>query len=116
MGLHTHVKTAVQPDVKTCCHWEGSTLVLFVLGKPSSKKDAIGKIKGHQLKISVTAAPEGGKATDHMVKFLAKEFGVSSKQIEVVFGQTNVNKLLRIQSPQTLPALIQAHLAQGSED
>jgi hypothetical protein len=86
-------------------HWEGETLVLNVLGKPSAKWDAIGKPKGHQLKISVTEAPRAGRATDHMVRFLAEEFGVATSAIEVVFGRFNVNKQLRIQSPQRLPAV-----------
>jgi len=86
-------------------HWEGETLVLNVLGKPSSKQDAIGKPKGNQLKISVTAAPRAGRATDHMVRFLAEEFGVATGDIEVVFGRMNVNKQLRIQSPKRLPAV-----------
>ncbi len=86
-------------------YWEGETLVLNVLGKPSAKQDAIGKPKGHQLKISVTAAPRAGRATDHMVRFLAEEFGVAMRDIEVVFGRMNVNKQLRIKSPQRLPAV-----------
>jgi uncharacterized protein (TIGR00251 family) len=84
-------------------HWEGEVLVLNVLGKPSAKLDAIGKPKGHQLKISVTAAPRAGRATDHMVRFLANEFGVAVGDIEVVFGRMNVNKQLRIKSPKRLP-------------
>lgn len=87
--------------------WEGDVLVLNVLGKPSAKKDAIGKPKGKQLKISVTAAPVGGKATDHMVRFLALAFGVGCGDIEVVFGRMNVNKQLRITSPTRLPAAIE---------
>ena len=83
-----------------------------VLGKPSSKQNVIGKAKGLQLKISVTASPEGGKATDHMVRFLAKEFGVAIKDIEVVFGQFNVNKQLRIKAPSKLPAVINKQLTQ----
>ena len=93
--------TAKQPFF----HWEGETRVLNVLGKPSAKLDAIGKPKGHQLKISVTAAPVAGRATDHMVRFLAKEFGVAAGDIEVVFGRMNVNKQLRIKSPKKLPAV-----------
>ena len=85
--------------------WEGETLVLNVLGKPSSKQDAIGRPKGHQLRISVTAAPRAGRATDHMVRFLAQEFGVATGDIEVVFGRMNVNKQLRINSPRRLPAI-----------
>lgn len=85
--------------------WDGDTLVVNVLGKPSASKDAIGKPKGTQLKISVTAAPLNGKATDHMVRFLAPLFGVAVADIEVVFGQENVNKQLRIKAPKKLPSV-----------
>jgi len=89
------------------CYWEDNVLVLNVLGTPAAKRDAIGKVKGNQLKISVTAAPVAGRATDHMVAFLAKEFGVKASDIEVVFGRMNINKQLRILSPQKLPAVIE---------
>lgn len=98
------------------CAWDGDTLVLNILGKPSAKQDVIGKAKGNQLKISVTAAPVGGKATDHMVRFLAKEFGVTANDIEVVFGRFNVNKQLRIKSPKALPAVISKQLSQEAKN
>jgi len=85
--------------------WDGDVLVLNVLGKPGAGRDAIGKPKGTQLKISVTAAPKNGKATDHMLRFLAPLFGVAVADIEVVFGQENVNKQLRIKAPKKLPAV-----------
>lgn len=91
-------------------YWDGSTLVLNVLGTPAAKRDAIGKPKGAQLKVSVTAAPEDGKATDHMVKFLAREFGVTARNIEVVFGRTSIHKQLRIATPTKLPAVVREHL------
>lgn len=83
--------------------WDGEVLVVNILGKPAASKDAIGKPKGTQLKVSVTAAPKDGKATDHMVRFLAPLFGVAVADIEVVFGRENVNKQLRIRSPKKLP-------------
>jgi len=87
--------------------WEEDTLVVNILGKPSARSDAIGKPKGQQLKVSVTAAPRMGRATDHMVLFLANEFGVSSAAITVVYGRMNVNKQLRIKAPTKLPAIFQ---------
>lgn len=86
--------------------WDGDAIVLNILGKPSAKQDAIGKIKGNQLNVSVTAAPRAGNATDHMVRFLAEEFGVQTSDIEVVFGRMNVNKQLRIKAPKRLPSVI----------
>ena len=91
--------------------WDGDTLVLYILGKPSDKQDAIGKIHGNQLRVSVTAAPRSGKATDHMVRFLAKQFGVTTADIEVVSGRMNVNKKLRIKAPTQLPSVITAREA-----
>ncbi len=83
--------------------WEGEVLVVNILGKPGAGRDAIGKPKGTQLKVSVTAAPIAGKATDHMLRFLAPLFGVAVADIEVVFGRENVNKQLRIRAPKKLP-------------
>lgn len=94
--------------------WDGDVLVVNVLGKPSASKDAIGKPKGTQLKVSVTAKPLNGKATDHMLRFLAPHFGVSASDIEVVFGQENVNKQLRIKAPTKLPAVFDEPTEQTS--
>jgi uncharacterized protein YggU (UPF0235/DUF167 family) len=93
------------------CAWDGEVLVLNVLGQPRAGTDAIGQPKGLQLHISVTQAPVAGRATDHMVRFLAGEFGVSPQDIEVVFGRYNVNKQLRIRAPLRLPPVIAQHLA-----
>ncbi|MBU0632859.1 DUF167 domain-containing protein [bacterium] len=98
-------------DSDAFCWFEGDILVLNVLGTPSAKRDVIGKPKANQLKISVTAEPVAGKATDHMVKFLCREFGVTKSDIEVVFGRMNVNKQLRIKTPKTLPAVIKKALS-----
>ncbi|MFH1869442.1 MAG: DUF167 family protein [Pseudomonadota bacterium] len=97
----------------SCCAWDGESLVLSILGQPGAKRDAIGKVKGKQLKVSVTAAPVAGRATDHMVRFLAEEFGVTANDVQVVFGRFNVNKQLRIKSPAKLPPVVSKHLAQA---
>jgi uncharacterized protein (TIGR00251 family) len=93
-------------NMKSFYLWDGNILVLNVLGTPSAKQDVIGKVKGNQLKISVTAEPVAGRATDHMVRFLAKEFDVTVADIEVVFGRMNINKQLRINTPKQLPRVI----------
>jgi uncharacterized protein len=93
--------------------WDGDTLILNVLGTPGAKQDVIGKVKGNQLKISVTEAPRAGRATDHMVRFLAKEFDVATADITVVFGRMNINKQLRIKAPKKLPPVIARHSTSG---
>ena len=91
---------------KSFFSWDGDILLLDILGTPNAKRDAIGKVKGHQLCVSVAAVPRAGRATDHMVRFLAEEFDVSVGDIQVVFGRMNVNKQLRIKAPKRLPAVI----------
>ncbi len=61
--------------------WDGDVLVVNILGKPSASCDAIGKSKGNQLKVSVTATPVRGKATDHMLRYLAPLFGVTPSEM-----------------------------------
>lgn len=100
-------------ELDSFCAWDGDTLVLNVLGKPGASRDAIGKPKGNQLNISVTEAPVAGRATDHMVRFLARTFDVTVNDIEVVFGRFNINKQLRIRAPRRLPAVIRKHLSAG---
>ena len=85
--------------------WDGNTLVVNILGKPGASKDAVGKPKGAQLKVSVTAQPHNGRATDHMVVFLAPLFGVRERDIEVVFGRESVHKQLRIKNPPKWPEI-----------
>jgi hypothetical protein len=96
--------------------WDGDVLVVNILGKPGASRDALGKPKGTQLKVSVTAAPVAGKATDHMVRFLAPLFGVAAADIEVVFGRENVNKQLRIKAPKKLPAVFAQQSLLANDD
>ena len=90
------------------CHWEEDVLVLNILGRPRAKKTKIGKVVGKQLEVYVAEQPIRGRATAHMVKFLAQEFEVTESAITVVFGVYNVNKQLRIAAPKRLPSVIPA--------
>lgn len=91
------------------CNWEGDTLVLNILGRPRAKKTVIGKVIGKQLEIYVAEQPVRGRATAHLVRFLAEEFQVPESSITVVFGVYNVNKQLRIKAPKRLPSVIPPH-------
>lgn len=88
------------------CHWEGDILVLNVLGRPRAAETRIGRVIGEQLEIHVAEKPVRGRATAHMVRFLAGEFQVDEDAIEVVFGVYKVDKQLRITAPRRLPAVI----------
>jgi uncharacterized protein YggU (UPF0235/DUF167 family) len=88
------------------CYWEDDVLVLNVLGRPSAPNTAIGEVIGKQLEIFVAERPVRGRATAHMVRFLAGEFEVDADDITVVFGVYKVNKQLRIKAPRRLPEMI----------
>jgi len=94
-------------DMDTFYAWDGNELVLNVLGTPGAKHDKILSPRGNELKISVKAAAEGGKATEYMIKFLAKTFGVKKQDIRIVFGATTINKQFRITNPKKLVAGIE---------
>ena len=51
------------------------------------------------LKVSVTAAPENGKANDAVIALLAREWGVAKSAISVVAGATDRRKLVEIRGP-----------------
>lgn len=93
------------------CEWDGETLVLNILGRPRAKKTKTGKVIGKQLEFHVAENPVRGKATAHLVAFLAGEFEVPESAITVVFGVYSVNKQVRIAEPKRLPAVIARHLA-----
>jgi hypothetical protein len=66
---------------------------------PRASKNAI---MGHMddehntLKISVTAAPEKGKANEAVIKLLSQEYQVPKSNIKIISGHSSQIKLIRI--------------------
>jgi len=102
-------------EMDTFCQWQDETLVLNILGRPRAKQTKLSKGIGNQLEIHVAENPVRGRATAHLVKFLAGEFDVPVKSITVVFGVYSVNKQLRIKAPNKLPAVIAKRLNAASK-
>ena len=68
---------------------------------PKAKRNQFGGLLdepdgGKALKVSVTAAPESGKANDAVVALLAREWGVAKSAISVVAGATDRRKIVEI--------------------
>lgn len=84
---------------------------------PKAKRSQFGGLLdepdgGKALKVQVTAAPEGGKANEAVIAFLAKEWGVAKSAISVVSGATDRRKLVEIRGPsQDLLVKLQSWLA-----
>ena len=70
--------------------------VLSVLAKPGAKRDDVVGLHGSSLKVSVTAAPDKGKANKAIVKLLAKRLGVAPSTIAIVAGEMSRSKKVRV--------------------
>jgi uncharacterized protein (TIGR00251 family) len=84
-------------------HWDGPDLVLTVRVQPRASRDEIVGPQGGHLKVRITAPPVDGKANAHLIKFLAKAFGVTRSRIDLLSGETGREKRVRIAKPATLP-------------
>lgn len=64
---------------------------------PGARKTQIKSVMADgTIKIDVAAAPEEGKANAALVEFLAEEFDVKKSNVEIVAGETNRKKIVRI--------------------
>jgi hypothetical protein len=95
--------------------WQDDTLVLFCHLQPKASADEFAGLHGKRLKIRIKAAPVDGKANKQLIKFLAKQFGVSKQRISISSGEGNRLKTLHISQPATFPAALRQDLATGPE-
>lgn len=61
----------------------------------SSKSEIIGEYDG-ALKVKLNSPPVDGAANAELIKLLAKEFGVSKSQVEILSGNTSKQKQVKI--------------------
>ena len=84
--------------------WDGEDLVLSIKAQPKSSKDQICEPLEDHLKVKITAPPVDGKANAHLIKFLAKSFGVSKSVVELESGDCSRLKRIRIKTPKKIPS------------
>ena len=72
-------------------------VTLAVRAQPGAKKTAITGVYGEgdaaQLKIAVQAPPVEGRANEALVAFLAENFNVPRKSVELVSGELSRSKI-----------------------
>jgi len=86
--------------------WEGDALTLNVRVQPRASRDEIVGPLGDSLKVRITTPPVDGKANTHLIKYLAKTFGVPRTRVTLLGGERGRDKRLRIDAPSRLPACI----------
>lgn len=84
-------------------HWDKDTLILHCHLQPQARNNEWAGRHDGAFKVRIKAAPIDGKANKALIAFLAKEFGVPKKQVELLSGHTNKRKRLRITSPHCIP-------------
>ena len=67
-------------------------VVLPVKAQPGARRNTIIGPHAGRLKVSVTAAPEAGKANDAIAELLANSLHIPRSQIQLVAGQTSRQK------------------------
>jgi len=89
---------------ESCYHWDGEDLILCVHVQPRASSDSIVGPHGDALKVRITAPPVEGRANAHLIRFLARAFGVPKSSIRLLSGRSGRDKRLRIPRPRSLPA------------
>ncbi len=83
--------------------WDGDDLIVSIRIQPRASRDEIVGPYGDSLKVRITAPPVDGKANAHLIKYLAKAFGVPRAGVSLLSGDTGRDKRLRINAPTRLP-------------
>ena len=83
--------------------WQGQDLCLELQVQPRAKKDAVAGRYGARIRVRLAALPVEGKANDRLVRFLAEEFGVPQKSVQILAGQSGRRKTVLINAPQRIP-------------
>ena len=89
--------------------WQGDDLLLTLYVQPNAKQNELVGEYADKLKIRITAPPIDNKANKHLLKFLAKTFAVSTSRIQLISGESQRTKRVKILNPAKLPQLITAN-------
>ncbi len=85
--------------------WDGDDLILDCHLQPKASADEFAGLHGERLKIRLRAPPVDGKANALLLAFLGNAFGVAKSQVELLSGELNRQKRVRIRQPKQLPEL-----------
>jgi uncharacterized protein (TIGR00251 family) len=89
-------------------HWHNNTLSLTILLQPRASRDEVKGLQGDAIRIRITAPPVDGKANEHLLRFLADQFGVPRRQVTLTSGASHRCKRVQVENPAVLPAWLPA--------
>ena len=79
-------------------------VLLHVRVQPKARANAVKGWHGAALRVSVTAAPEDGKANRAVIALLAETFDVAPSSIDLVRGAASRDKWFRLPQGVKIPA------------
>lgn len=91
-------------DAAAWYSWQDDALILLCRLQPRAAQDGFAEVVDGRLKIRITAAPVDGKANQHLIKFLARQFKVPQDRVHIMSGDNSRQKRVMIAQPQDLPA------------
>ncbi|MBN0988401.1 DUF167 family protein [Amphritea pacifica] len=83
--------------------WQDDCLIISCRLQPKASNDAIVGLLDDSVKIRITAPPIEGKANAHLIKFLAKQFGVAKSSVTILSGELGRQKRVKIADPKKFP-------------
>lgn len=95
-------------------HPEGA--VFSVQAHAGAKRDGISGEKGGMLKVSVTQAPEKGRANKAIVAVLSRELSLRKSQFAIISGETSRQKRFLARDIAAHELSKRIELALGNED
>lgn len=72
--------------------------IIAIRVTPNARRPGVELVDG-QIRVAVTAAPEGGKATEAAREALARALGVAKTRLTLVRGATARDKQFRLDQP-----------------
>ncbi len=83
-------------EIHAAIEGSGQAVTLRVKVVPGASRNRIVGMLGDRLKLSVSAAPEAGKANKAVCKLLAEALGVAPRDVSVSSGQTQPTKTITV--------------------
>ena len=98
--------------MSSCSQWTDGDLILVCHLQPKASKSEFAGLHGDAIKVRIQAPPVDGKANAELVKFLAKQFAVSKSAVNIISGELNRHKRVKITRPEKIPEALNGLLEQ----
>ena len=85
---------------------DGWLLTLHI--QPGAKKSEVVGLHGDALKVRVASPPVDGKANEALIAFIADQFGLPKRVVQLVKGDTSRAKTVLVASAKADPTLLLA--------